>query len=70
MGIEGLVVVMLVHVEHVEHGMTPESLSLGSLATRNLIVTNLHFVSQAIFLYLRAIFVTLRCNFVMFYTQN
>ena len=31
------------------HSMTQESLSLGSLATRNSIVTNLHFVSQAIF---------------------
>ena len=52
------------------HSMTQESLSLGSLATRNSIVTNLHFVSQAIFLCFRAIFVMLRCNFVMFYAQN
>ena len=50
--------------------MTPESLILGNLVTRNSIVTNLHFVSQAIFLCFRAIFVMLRCNFVMFYAQN
>ena len=48
------------------YSMTPESLSLGSLATCNLIVTNLHFVSgqrSHAFFDAYAQFFMLTCNF-------